>query len=202
MNLLKPAKAIAQLSQDKITQKYPAWRLRVFLVAYIGYFTYYFGRSSFDVSKQYITTLNPDELGLIGAGLGVAYGFSKFIMGNISDRSNARIFLALGLFITGFINILLPSFLSFGVLAMFIIMLINGWVQGMGWPACARIMTHWFCANERGTKMGIWNTAHNVGAGFLAIACSSALFLNLVLEYILQKECSESLDSRSRFWKL
>ncbi|MDE4990590.1 glycerol-3-phosphate transporter, partial [Francisella tularensis subsp. holarctica] len=64
---------------------------------------------------------------------------------------------------------ILPSLLSLGVLVMFIEMLVNGWVQGMGWPSCARIMKHWFCANERGTKMGIWNTAHNVGAGILAI---------------------------------
>lgn len=170
MNFLKPAKALPLLAKDQIQKKYPHWRLRMFLVAYIGYFTYYFGRSSFDVSKQYITTLNPDQLGLVGAGLGVAYGISKFLMGNISDRSNAKIFLALGLFITGLINLLLPSLLSLGVLILFIVMFINGWVQGMGWPACARIMTHWFCVHERGTKMGIWNTAHNVGAGFLAIA--------------------------------
>ena len=170
MNFLKPAKYLTLLTQDKIKQKYPNWRLKMFLVAYIGYFTYYFGRSSFDVSKQYITSLTPDELGFIGAALGVAYGISKFLMGNLSDRSNAKIFLAIGLFVTGLINLLIPSLLSFGVLALFIVMFVNGWAQGMGWPACARIMTHWFCANERGTKMGIWNTAHNVGAGFLAIA--------------------------------
>ncbi len=177
MNILKPAKSIALLAQDKITQKYPHWRLRMFLVAYIGYFTYYFGRSSFDVSKQYITSLTPDELGFIGAGLGVAYGLSKFLMGNISDRSNAKVFLAIGLFITGLINLLLPSLLSAGVLVLFIVMLVNGWVQGMGWPACARIMTHWFCANERGTKMGIWNTAHNVGAGFFGDCCRASRFI-------------------------
>lgn len=169
MNFLKPAKALPLLAKEQIQKLYPHWRLRMFLVAYIGYFTYYFGRSSFDVSKQYITTLSPDELGLIGAGLGIAYGVSKFLMGNISDRSNAKVFLAIGLFVTGFINLLLPSLLSLGVLVMFIAMFLNGWAQGMGWPACARIMTHWFCANERGTKMGIWNTAHNVGAGCLAI---------------------------------
>lgn len=170
MNFLKPAKSIALMSKEKINQKYPAWRLRMFLVAYIGYFTYYFGRSSFDVSKQYITTLSADEMGFIGAGLGIAYGLSKFIMGNVSDRSDAKIFLAIGLFLTGIINLLIPSALTMGVLVMFIIMFVNGWVQGMGWPACARIITHWFCTNERGTKMGIWNTAHNVGAGMLAIA--------------------------------
>ncbi|QIV94234.1 MFS transporter [Allofrancisella frigidaquae] len=170
MKFLKPAKPLPLLDDKKIAIKYPQWRLRMFLVAYIGYFTYYFGRSSFDVSKQYITTLSPDELGLIGAGLGVAYGVSKFLMGNIADRSNAKVFLALGLLISGLLNLIIPSVLSLGVLLMFVIMLVNGWAQGMGWPACARIMTHWFCAHERGTKMGIWNTAHNVGAGFLAIA--------------------------------
>jgi len=169
-NIFKPAPAITQFSADKILTKYPYWRLRMFLIAYVGYFTYYFGRSSFDVSKQYITTLTPSELGLIGSALGIAYGLSKFFMGNISDRSNAKKILATGLFISGFINLLMPSFLSAGILAMFCIMFVNGWAQGMGWPACARIMTHWFCGAERGTKMGIWNTAHNVGAGFLAIA--------------------------------
>lgn len=146
------------------------WRLRMFLVAYVGYFTYYFGRSSFDVSKQYITTLTPDQLGLIGTALGIAYGLSKFLMGNVSDRSNAKYFLATGLFISGVINLAFPTFLGAGVAIMFVLMFINGWVQGMGWPACARIMTHWFSDKERGTKMGIWNTAHNVGAGCLAIA--------------------------------
>jgi OPA family glycerol-3-phosphate transporter-like MFS transporter len=48
-------------------------------------------------------------------------------------------------------------------------MLMNGWVQGMGWPPCGRIMTHWFSDSERGTKMSIWNTAHNVGAGLLPL---------------------------------
>ncbi|MDE4976114.1 glycerol-3-phosphate transporter, partial [Francisella tularensis subsp. holarctica] len=88
-----------------------------------------------------ITTLTTYELGLIGAGLGIAYGIIKFLMGNISDRSNAKVFLAIGLFITGIINLLLPSLLSLGVLVMFIAMLVNCWVQCMGWPACARIMT-------------------------------------------------------------
>lgn len=28
-------------------------------------------------------------------------------------------------------------------------------------------MTHWFSQNERGTKMSIWNVAHNVGGGMI-----------------------------------
>ena len=44
---------------------------------------------------------------------------------------------------------------------------LNGWFQGMGWPPCGRTMVHWFSDRERGTKMAIWNLAHNVG-GMLA----------------------------------
>lgn len=168
-NIYKPARAITQLPATLVEKLYPQWRLRMFLVAYIGYFAYYFGRSTFDVSKQYITTLTTAEMGVIGAALGVAYGLSKFIMGNFSDRSNPRYFLATGLILTGVINWLIPSFLGLGFTAMCVLLFLNGWVQGMGWPPCGRIMTHWFSDNERGTKMGIWNTAHNVGAGVLAI---------------------------------
>ena len=46
---------------------------------------------------------------------------------------------------------------------MFVLQFLNGWVQGMGWPPCGRTMVHWFSISERGTKMSIWNVAHNVG---------------------------------------
>ena len=108
-------------------------------------------------------------MGIIGSSLGIAYGLSKFFMGNVSDRSNSRYFLATGLILTGIINILIPNLLGYGVTVIVIIMFFNGWVQGMGWPPCGRVMTHWFSDGERGTKMGIWNTAHNVGAGFLPL---------------------------------
>lgn len=37
----------------------------------------------------------------------------------------------------------------------------------MGWPPCGRVMTHWFSLKERGTKMSIWNVAHNIGGGLI-----------------------------------
>ena len=35
------------------------------------------------------------DLGTVGVALSLAYGFSKFIMGNISDRSNPKYLLLL-----------------------------------------------------------------------------------------------------------
>ena len=165
----KPAQAIKELPASKVRTLYPMWRLRMFLMAYIGYLTYYFGRSSFSVAKQYLGGLNTEQMGIIGASLGMAYGLSKFFMGNVSDRSNPRYFLGTGLILSGIINIFIPSLLSYGVTVLVVIMFFNGWAQGMGWPPCGRIMTHWFSDGERGTRMGIWNTAHNVGAGLLPL---------------------------------
>lgn len=40
-------------------------------------------------------------------------------------------------------------------------------MQGLGAPACARIMTTWWSDTERGTVWGVWTASNNVG-GFLA----------------------------------
>jgi OPA family glycerol-3-phosphate transporter-like MFS transporter len=47
------------------------------------------------------------------------------------------------------------------------LLLANGWFQGMGWPPSGRTMVHWFSSGERGTKMALWNVAHNVGGGLV-----------------------------------
>jgi OPA family glycerol-3-phosphate transporter-like MFS transporter len=51
---------------------------------------------------------------------------------------------------------------------MGLLLFLNGWFQGMGWPPSGRTMVHWFSVKERGTKMSIWNVAHNVGGGVMA----------------------------------
>jgi len=48
-----------------------------------------------------------------------------------------------------------------------VLLMANGWFQGMGWPPSGRTMVHWFSASERGTKMAVWNVAHNVGGGLV-----------------------------------
>lgn len=109
------------------------------------------------------------ELGFALSGVSVAYGLSKFIMGNVSDRSNARRFLTFGLVLSAITMIamgLLPVATS-SIAIMFVLLLLNGWFQGMGWPPCGRVMVHWFSIRERGTKMSIWNVAHNVGGGII-----------------------------------
>lgn len=167
IGIFKPAKFITPVDKSEADSTYKRYRLQMFLVAYIGYMAYYFVRSTLALAKPELIKdgFSMTEVGLLGSGLAVAYGLSKFIMGTVSDRSNPRYFLATGLILSAICNLLMPNFLSLG--ALFTLMILNGWFQGMGWPPCGRIMTHWFSDSERGTKMAIWNTAHNVGAGLL-----------------------------------
>lgn len=119
-----------------------------------------------DLIEQGYTKL---ELGFALSGVAIAYGLSKFLMGNVSDRSDARKFMAIGLFLSGTIMLVMGffPFATSSVTVMFVLLLLNGWFQGMGWPPAGRIMVQWFSLKERGTKMAIWNTAHNVGGGLV-----------------------------------
>ncbi|MBW6410468.1 phosphoglycerate transporter protein PgtP [Clostridium weizhouense] len=168
LNFLKPAPHIERMPEEKISSSYKRYRIQVFISIYVGYLIYYFVRSNFSLAKVYLIDqgFTKTEVGFVASALGLAYGVSKFVMGNVSDRSNPRFFLAIGLILSGVTNLFLPNATNIGF--MFILMLLNGWFQGMGWPPCGRIMTHWFSDSERGVKMSIWNTAHNVGGGFIA----------------------------------
>ena len=152
-------------------KKYKKLRLQVFLGIFVGYAGYYLVRKNFalaipDLIEQGYTKL---ELGFALSGVAIAYGLSKFLMGNVSDRSDARKFMAIGLFLSGTIMLVMGffPFATSSVTVMFVLLLLNGWFQGMGWPPAGRIMVQWFSLKERGTKMAIWNTAHNVGGGLV-----------------------------------
>lgn len=171
LNIFKPALHKARLPEDRIDPEYKKLRIQVFIGIFIGYAAYYFVRKNFSFAvKDLQDTLgySKAELGFAMSAISIAYGLSKFFMGNVSDRSNARYFLAAGLILSSLTMIFMgfSSFATSSITIMFILLFINGWVQGMGWPACGRVVVHWYSIKERGTAMSIWNLAHNVG-GFL-----------------------------------
>jgi len=169
---LKPAPHKKQLSEAEIEPAYNKLRWQVFTGIFVGYAGYYLVRKNFSliipdlVEKGFTKT----QLGIALSAISIAYGISKFVMAIKSDRSNARIFLALGLFLSALITAAMGlfAFATSSIAVMFVFLFINGWFQGMGWPPCGRVMVHWFSVKERGTKMSIWNVAHNVGGGIMA----------------------------------
>lgn len=169
--LFKPAPHIALLPKDQVDPLYKRLRLQVFLSIFIGYVGYYLLRNNIALAMPYLWRegFTPADLGLVSSGVPIAYGFSKFFMGNVSDRSNPRYFLAAGLLLSAILNFifgLVPG-VAGSLVAMFAVLLLNGWVQGMGWPPCGRTMVHWYSVGERGLWVSIWNVAHNVGGGLV-----------------------------------
>ena len=175
--LFAPATHKQALPADDVDASYKKLRLQVFLGIFIGYAGYYLVRKNFSMAMPDLIAqgYSKGDLGIALSGVSIAYGLSKFLMGNVSDRSNARIFLSLGLVLSAISMIVMGTFAfaTSSIAIMFLLLFFNGWVQGMGWPASGRVMVHWFSIKERGFKMSIWNTAHNIGGGLvgpLAIA--------------------------------
>ena len=157
-----------------LDRAYRRHRRSVFAGIFIGYAAYYLVRNNLalaipDILREY-PQHSKAELGLALTGLSIAYGVSKFLMGAVSDRSNPRYFLPLGLLLscgimmtTGLVKAVYSS-----IAILVLLQTLNGWVQGMGWPPCGKTMVHWFGTRERGLVVSVWNVSHNVGGALVA----------------------------------
>lgn len=170
---LKAPPSKPQIAEIAIEKKYNKMRWQVFIGIFVGYAGYYLIRKNFaiaipDLIKEGFTKT---ELGFALSFLSISYGLSKFFMGNVSDRSNVKFFMPLGLLLSAIIMIIMGvmPFATSSILIMSILLFFNGWFQGMGWPPSGRTMVHWFSLTERGTKMAVWNVAHNVGGAIMPI---------------------------------
>jgi OPA family glycerol-3-phosphate transporter-like MFS transporter len=88
-------------------------------------------------------------------------------MGSLSDRSNPRYFMSLGLLATAACNFAFAAVHSYP--AHLALWAMNGLAQSMGWAPCGRSLSHWYSVRERGTIFGVWNLAQNVGGGLIGL---------------------------------
>ncbi|HET9314876.1 MAG TPA: phosphoglycerate transporter protein PgtP [Vicinamibacteria bacterium] len=171
---LKPAPFAPPLPAEQVDAAYKRHRRQVFVGIFVGYAAYYLVRNTLALAIPDILKEHPEyskaALGTALTGLSIAYGLSKFLMGSISDRSNPKYFLPLGLLLS--CAIMAASGLVKAIYASLFLLVVlqtlNGWVQGMGWPPCGKTMVHWFSTKERGLTVSVWNVAHNVGGALVA----------------------------------
>src|SRR5687768_1648146 len=87
-----------------VDREYRRHRRSVFAGIFAGYAAYYLVRNNLALAIPDILAEYPQhskaELGTALTGLSIAYGTSKFLMGSVSDRSNPRYFLTLGLLLS------------------------------------------------------------------------------------------------------
>jgi len=171
---LRPAAFAAPLPAAAVDPTYRRLRRNVFVGIFVGYAGYYLVRGNLALAIPDILREHPEytkaQLGSAITGLYIAYGLSKFLMGSVSDRSNPRYFLPLGLLLSSAIMAAfgLSNAAFASLLVIVAVQVLNGWVQGMGWPPSGKTMVHWFSTRERGLTVSFWNTAHNVGGALVA----------------------------------
>lgn len=174
---LAPPAYKAEMPAEKVDSNYKKLRWQVFLGIFIGYAGFYIVRKNFSMAIPELAPFGFEtgELSIVLSMNAIAYALSKFLMGSVSDRSNARVFLPLGLVLAAIsmafmivpVTAIGPEHKMWAIALMAVLNFLVGWFNGMGWPPCGRVMTHWFSIKERGTKMSIWNCAHNVGGALV-----------------------------------
>lgn len=151
------------------SQLYRSWQIRILYSLTFGYAAFYLVRQNFNFAIPVLVEefgYTRAELGYIAAIWQIVYGVGKFINGYISDRSNARVFMSVGL-LGSALTCLLMGF-SNGYWFFTVIWAINAWVQSMGWPPVAKLLPRWFSPTELGTVWGITNISHQVGGAVVA----------------------------------
>lgn len=165
-----PKPAITDLEQ--VNAGYRHWQPRILVAATIGYAVFYFVRVNISIAMPGLEKslhITKTDIGLFLTLHGIVYGLSKFFNGFLGDRSNARTFMFTGLILSALANFAFGCSSWAWMMGSFWVL--NGYFQGMGFPPCARLLTHWFPPKKLATKMSVWNISHSVGAGLILVIC-------------------------------
>ena len=141
---------------------------------------------------------------------GIVYGVSKFVNGIVGDKCNPKRMLCFGLLACTLVNVAfgfapqIAAWFDPGVAAGMqngvaagaqngaavgtaalawtfgILLVLNQFFQGTGFPPCAKLIAHWIPPHELATKMSVWNTSHSIGGGLVAKVCGVIMGLGVV----------------------
>ncbi|MFH1808590.1 MAG: MFS transporter [Pseudomonadota bacterium] len=157
----------------EIARRYRRGRWLTFVSITLGYGFFYTARLSLSVAKKPMIDegiVNAEQLGTIGSALLLTYAFGRFTNGFLSDRAHIGRFMGAGLLISALLN------LAFGFSNLFPVFVVlwafNGWFQSMGSAPSVVNISHWFSSRERGTRYGVWSTAHSLGEAMTFVLTS------------------------------
>lgn len=169
LSILRPKVATTKVAPEKIGQTYKRFRIQSLMGVFLGYMAFYIVRNNFALSTPFLKQdlhLSATQVGLLSSYMLIAYGISKGVMSSVADKANPKLYMALGLTLCALVNITLGFSTAFWMFAVLVVL--NGFFQGMGVGPCFITMANWFPRKERGIVGAIWNVSHNVGGGIVA----------------------------------
>ena len=189
-------------SDAETDRKFGRMQWRMLFATMIGYTLFYFMRKNFSFAMpglQQDCGITKSMLGNFLFWGGIVYGVSKFVNGMVGDKCRPKLMLCFGLAACTLVNLAFgfgPQIASwfgggagtegagadvtalawvFGVL-----LVLNQFFQGTGFPPCAKLIAHWIPPNELATKMSVWNTSHSIGGGLVAKVCGVIMGLGVI----------------------
>lgn len=186
-----------------VDRRFGRMQWRMLFATMIGYTLFYFMRKNFSFAMPGLQ----QDCGITKPMLGnflfwgyIVYGLSKFLNGIVGDRGSPRRMLCFGLLVCVLVNVAfgfapqiaalfggasassagvveasLPLAWTFGIL-----LVLNQFFQGTGFPPCAKLIAFWVPPKELATKMSVWNTSHSIGMGLVAKVCGVVMGLGAI----------------------
>jgi len=137
-------------------------RWTAWVVTWVSYATYYFGRKGLSVAKAPIAaSLGKDALVGVDTVYLAAYAVGQYVNGSLGDRVGARRLVGVGMLVSA------CACFAFGAssvgIAFVLAFMVNGFAQSTGWPGNVKAMAEWTTQANRGRVMGVWATCYQVG---------------------------------------
>ena len=183
-----------------VDRKFVRMQWRTIFALAIGYSLFYFMRKNFSFAMpglQQDCGISKSMLGNFLFWGGIVYGLSKFVNGVIGDRMNPKRMFCFGLLACTLVNVAFgfaPQIAaavtggdagqmsgSAALAWMFgLLLVVNQFFQGTGFPPCAKLIAFWVPPKELATKMSVWNTSHSIGGGLVAKMCGVIMGLGVI----------------------
>jgi OPA family glycerol-3-phosphate transporter-like MFS transporter 1/2 len=179
---------------DEFARKYRRYQMGAWLVTFLQYVVYHMTRRPYSVVKSafvpdsdqapgrewqpFVGAKGKKLLGLLDTLYLASYAVALFGAGHVADRSDLRVFLAIGLLGVGLGLSLWPIGFALDIHSIVYYAAANiftGIMQATGWPAVVAVMSNWFAKGSRGCVMGVWNAHTSIGNVLGVVLATSAL---------------------------
>ena len=155
------------------------WQRSITLSLFLGWCFYYLCRKSFSASiPSLIRDGYPQEgLGLVASCFAFSYGFSKFVGSVLADHFSPKSLFSAGLLLSGLCCTTFSAsawYFPQRHLPLCVVWIVQGIVQGVGWPTVAKLLQQWYSLGQLGTWWSVIS-----GGGNIASSLSPIIFLYL-----------------------
>lgn len=200
--------------ENNLNSKYNYWQTRIISLIIIGYASFYLLRQNFVISIPYIQDefhLCNTDVGMVLSGFSIVYGIGKLVNGYLSDLSNPKIFISIGLLCSAILTGLMG--ISYNFICISFLFILNGWPQSMGFPPIVKLLPRWFQKDKLGTSWSLCTASSQLG-GVLIILISSFFIsskgwrltlyiptiIALIISFYLYKKLIESPEKIGLPW--